>query len=450
MSRKRANKSVARSGTERAASRRGSLPRLLMLILAGLALATGVFLVRRGASVRPPDVATAGFEPIIAAQIEKALAEVRTTPRSGPAWGRLGMVLQAHEFTTEARFCFAQAERWEDREARWPYFHALLLSHADRDAAIAKLRRAAELSRGDPDTTRLVLAQSLVEAGRFDEAEDQFKQLLNANSNHAPARLGLAESSNARGRHEESRTWLQNCLSNAFTAKRAHTLLAKVERQLARSAAAEAAILTAAQLPPDRPWPDPFSDEAALHRIGRKAWVDQGQQLLQQHRHDEAQSVLARLVKEYPDAAEGWLLLGRLRMERGDCAGAEQALRLYLQRAPDSVNGHAQLGMALLCLERHAEAVAVLQGAVQLKPDFGEAHFNLGFALARAGRGREAIPSFRSAIRFSPEFVDAYITLADLLIQSGQPEEALNLLQRAQQLNPSDERVKLLMERARR
>ena len=450
MSKKRTSQAVSRSESKHVSLRRAWHRWLLMLIGVAAAIGLGFYFIQRSASTQPPTVAIAHLEPIIAAQISKALAEVRATPRSGSAWGKLGMVLQAYEFTSEARSCFAQAERLETKEARWPYLHGLILRQHDSAAAIAKLRRAAELCDDQPDTPRLLLAQSLFEAGRFDEAEDHFKRLLKANPNHAPARLGLAELSHARGRLEETRQILSGCLTNAFTAKRANTLLAKVERQLDHRAATEAAIRAAASLPPDRPWPDPFADKAAQYHVGRKVWADQGQQLLLQHRHDEAQTVIARLVNEYPEAPESWLLLGRLHLERNDCASAEQTLRQHLQLAPDSVNGHAQLGMALLCLERYADAAAVLQRAVQLKPDFGEAHFNLGFAQARAGRGAEAIPSFRNAIRFSPEFVDAYITLADLLIQSGQRQEALGLLQRAQQLNPSDERAKLLMQRAQR
>jgi len=450
MPKKHARKALSPPGVGRNPSRRHLLRWLIVSLVMGVVVALGVHFARRGVLAEPPVISTTGFEPVVAAQIEKTLAEVRANPRSDSAWGKLGMVLQAYEFTTEARACFAQAERLNAKDARWLYLHALLLRQHDGAAAIAKLRRAIGLSAAQSDAPRLLLAQSLFEAGRFDEAENHFKQLLDENVNHAPARLGLAELSNTRGRLEESRQMLQVCLTNAVTAKRAHTLLGQVERQLGHTAAAEAAIRAAAFLPLDRSWPDPFSDEAAQYHIGRKAWADQGQRLLEQQRHEEARRVIERLLKEYSAAPEGWLLLGRLHMRQNNCVGAEQAFRQHLQREPDSVNGHAQLGLALLCLERYADAAAILQRAVQLKPDFGKGHFNLGFAQARAGRASEAIASFRSAIRFSPEFVDAYITLADLLIQTGGREEALVLLRQAQQLSPTDDRVQILMQRAQR
>lgn len=190
--------------------------------------------------------------------------------------------------------------------------------------------------------------------------------------------------------------------------------------------------------------------EIANLRIGFKAWSDKAQQLLSDHDYAAAAPLIDQLVKTYPEAADPWLLLGRLRLEQNDCPRAEAALRHLLQLAPDSVNAHWLLGNALICQERYREAVPVLQRAVELKPDFGEAHFNLGFALARSGSGRAAIPSFRNAIRYNADMIDPYITLADLLAQTGDMQQASNLLTRALQLNPADERAHTLLRRMQR
>jgi len=206
--------------------------------------------------------------------------------------------------------------------------------------------------------------------------------------------------------------------------------------------------------PKDRRWArlqqGDLLPEVANLRIGLKAWSDQAQQLLSERKHAAAAPLIDRLVKTYPEAPDPWLLLGRLRLEQNDCAGAEANLRHLLQLAPDSVNAHWLLGSALICQRRYREAVPVLQSAVELKPDFGEAHFNLGFALARSGNGHAAIPSFRNAIRYNPDMIDPYITLADLLAQTGEVQQASNLLSRALQLNPADERAQTLLQRLRR
>lgn len=423
---------------------------IIVLVLVGLVAGAGFYGWRRVKAPIPPSIPTDGLDHAVATQITQALNEVRATPRSDKAWGKLGLALQASEFKTEATFCFAQAERFKGQEPRWPYFQALLLMQEHPDEAIAKFRRAVELSRDQPDTPRLRLAQLLAERGNHNEAGRHFKELLRVYPNHGPSRLGLAKLSSAQGRPQESTEHLKSCLEDPYVAKSAYLLLATVQQRLGNARAAQGATGIAATLPSDQLWPDPYASEAATFEVSRQTLVDRALQLGKQRRIDEALPLVTRVVKEYPDEPEGWLLLGRLRLQQKDCTAAEQAIRRHLDLSPESVNGYAQLGMALLCLERYADAAECFQKALQLKPDFGEAHFNRGFALSRMGNGLDAIQSFREAIRCSPNFIDAYITLADLLSQTGQKAEALTWLNRALELDPSDERARILMERVQR
>src|SRR5438132_11491616 len=57
-----------------------------------------------------PELALEGKDPAIVHAIEQARASVLQSPRSGAAWGQLGMILAAHDFTAEADICFARAE----------------------------------------------------------------------------------------------------------------------------------------------------------------------------------------------------------------------------------------------------------------------------------------------------------------------------------------------------
>lgn len=450
MARKKSNRPPAQrkpAGSPARARPSGiSKPWWLLLLLPFL-IWGGIHLLRREPARRPPAVSTAGFEPRIVRQIEEALTVAKKQPRSGQAWGRLGMILHAHDLSTEAQECFAQAAKLEPREARWHHLLGLLLAQRSTESAVNQLALAADLTPDRDNPSRLRLGQVLFETGRQDEAENNFKKLLGVNPGHAPARLGLAEIARARNQPAEAGTLINPCLKDLHTAKRAHTLLAGLLQQLGETAPAQDALRLAAALPPDRAWPDSHVSEAARYRIGRRLWIADCEKFLQEGRFTEAGPLITQLVQEYPDSPEGWLFLSRWHTQRNDCAAAEQALRRHLQLLPQSVTGHNLLGTALLCQERYADAIAALQNAVRLKPDFGEAHFNLGFAQARHGLGRDAIKSFRLAIRHSPDQVDAYITLADLLNQIGEKEEPRILLQKALQLNPADERAKILLQR---
>jgi len=413
--------------------------------LAGLIIA--VLLLQWDFLPPAPVIPVGGFEPILAAQITQAVAQVQAQRGSGKAWGNLAITLQVHELTAEADHCFGWATRLDPREPRWPYLHALLLRERDHPASLALLSQAAHRMTAPVEIVQLRLAEELVEAGRIEEARQHFEQVLRTFPTQPAALVSLAELDRAQNQAAQALDRLQPALLHPTTARRAHLLLAAIERQLGNGEAADQAAGKAATLPPDAPLPDPWLEETVPFRIGRKAWAERAQQLLAQGRHAEVDPILQQLLQHYPDAPEVWLLRGRLHFERHDCQGAEIPLRRHLSLSPDSVNGLAQLGMVLLCLERYAEAVGPLERCLQLKPDFAEAHFNLGFALARSGRGQQAMDAFRQAIRFSPNFLDPHITLADLLIQSGDKAEATTVLDRALQLNPRDERAQELRRR---
>lgn len=56
-----------------------------------------------------PEIALTGIDPVIATQISNTVAEVKAAPRSGAAWGKLGMVLKVAGMPSQAKHCFTQA-----------------------------------------------------------------------------------------------------------------------------------------------------------------------------------------------------------------------------------------------------------------------------------------------------------------------------------------------------
>jgi tetratricopeptide (TPR) repeat protein len=111
----------------------------------------------------------------------------------------LGFLLRAYEFPEPARSCFAQAERLDPRDSRWPYF----LSHAWKveapARAIAHLRRAVQLCGNDLETRRLRLATVLAEDGQWNEAEQELQALLRDKRDFTPALLLSARRAQASG-----------------------------------------------------------------------------------------------------------------------------------------------------------------------------------------------------------------------------------------------------------
>jgi tetratricopeptide (TPR) repeat protein len=408
-------------------------------------LAGGAYFAFPSRSPRVPELATHGFDPAVAKLIRETVEQVRRVPRSGALWGKLGSVLMHYEFVEEARFSFEQAEKFSPTDPRWPYLCGVLLMNRQPEAALARLERAARLSRGHPDTPALRLAQFLSERGRHAEAERQFQLLLQARPDHSLALLGLARIRQAQGKLMESTGLLSDCLDDPHTAKSAWAMLATVQQALGHAAEADAATRRSASLPPEPAWPDPFSNDAAAYRIGRNALIEDATALMDNGRLDEAILILSRIARDYPQDDECWYLTGWALNQQRRSAEAERALRECLRLSPDSPKGQSQLAIALLGQQRYEEAIEVLESALRLKPTWRELHSNLGYACVQLGREDDAIRHFRDALFNDPNHVPSCTALADLLSRRGQSEEARRLLRQALELNPSDQRARALL-----
>jgi tetratricopeptide (TPR) repeat protein len=412
---------------------------LLLLLLAGCS---------RPAS--PPQPSTASLDRPLVSLIETSRLAVINAPQSAEAWGRLGQAFHAVDYFAEARECYAKAAELDARSPRWPHLLGLLQLQEQPEAALSNLSRAAALAGVQPDAPRVRLAQALVERGRYEDALKQIDALLALAPDHPAARLEKARGLVARGELERAADALMPCATNNVTRRPATLLLAQIRQ---RQGNAEMAVMLsrgAASMPRPFDWPDPWLREVYALRADRTKLADQANGLLMQQRLPQAEAVLAKLLETYPDDAEGWLLLGRLRYLERKCPEAEAAYRRHLAVQPSSLNGLIQLAIAILCQERWADAAAVLRQALALKPDFAQAHSNLGLALSRLGDPAGAIASYRDALRSNPGDAGAHLALADELHRAGQVAEAMQHLDRAADLNPKDPRLLPLREKLER
>ena len=398
----------------------------------------------------PPSLDLTGADPAVTTAIEAARAAVRQSPRSAAAWGQLGMILSAHTFPTEANACFVRAEQLDPREPRWPYYQGTELCLNDPQAAMAKLQRAVELLGGSFDGARLRWGELLLRQGRLDEAEDQFRRVLDQNPENARAHLNLARLARERNDLQASLDHLNRSMADVHTRKASHLLAAEVHRRLGEETAAGQDRQRAAKLPKDPDWPDRLVEEVMRLRTGRQVRLAAAAGLISQGRSREASVLLRRMVQDYPDSDWAWLLLGRALLGEKDLAGAEGPLRTAVKLAPNSMEAHFYLGVVLLLAEKPRDAAACFRRATEIKPDFPEAHHNLAHCLLRQGDQAGAIAAFRIALSCKPNYPEAHLDLGELLSQQGQIAEALEHLRVAAQLNPANPRTQKLLEQVQK
>jgi tetratricopeptide (TPR) repeat protein len=391
----------------------------------------------------PPAVSYADVDPAVAAAIEAARREVWWKPHSAAAWGRLGLLLRAHGVRPEANRCFAQAEQLAADDPRWPYLQGYALRLDDPEAAVRHLQRAVALCGTSPDAPALTLADVFAQQGRFDDAEGQCRRVLQNDSENPRAHLGLGRLALERDNPRAALPHLRRAADGESTRKAAAVGLARAYHQLGDPTAAAAARARAAELPNDRPWPNPFLDEMPL-LLGKQARLARLKSLHQQGRTAEMRE-LARLIEDdYPDVY--WLVEGRQQMDLGQLSAAEQALRKAAELAPASVEAHFDLGTVLYRRKDYGAAAASFRTVTELQPDYGPAYLGLGRCRAAQGDRAAADRAFRDAVRLMPQSAEAHRELGGWLAREGWADEAAVHLRQSLQLNPQDAQARRLLE----
>ena len=386
---------------------------VLLVVLAGLAGAT-LWWVRRETPVLPPAVDLAGADPEVGGLIESARQDVLARPGAADRWGYLGKVLRAHGFADESGFCFAQAERLDPRDPRWPYYRGLTLVLTDPAGGLACLGRAVDRLEGGPTAPRYRLAEVLLQQGELDEAGRQVERALEIEPGHARGQLLRARLALARQDWKKALAAVKRCWHDSHSRRQAHLLAAEAWQRLGETSRAEQLLAQVRELPADVPWPDPLVEEVDGLVVGARARLALASRLAEQGQPEEAVAVLGQVVEDHPRELSAWLMLGELLLRRGRHEMAANALTRTIEIEPGSVEGWFHLGAARFAQGQRRKAGDAFRAVVRLKPDHTLAHYNLGVCLEQGGDPAGARQEFEAALRCQPDCAKARRALAGL------------------------------------
>jgi tetratricopeptide (TPR) repeat protein len=422
---------------------------------------------RRQAPPAPPEIPVAGVDPEMAAAIEAARARVRHEP-SAAAWAGLGKLFRDCKFADQAAACYAEAERLDPGDARWPYLRGGVLLARDPDAALPHLRRAVAAADRARDAARgpmrLKLAEMLLAAGEYGEAEGNFARALEDDPEDPNAHLGLGLLAYARDDLKESRDHLLRCLNSPFTQRRACSQLAVLAQRLDDPAAAEEYSRRARAMPVDLSRPDPLTVASIRALTGKPAHFKFHDYLKEQRRYAEAVFLLRQMAEKDADFRV-YTGLGEALAHLGRWQEAEQALRMALREAPDNVVANYILGKVLFAQAEQLwsqpgerdRAVAQFRAAADCarqalagKPDDRASHLLLGRSLKYLAERSQALDSLRRAVECGPEDPNAHFYLGEALAEEGREAEARAELEQAAMLaGPDDPRPRQALEQLR-
>jgi tetratricopeptide (TPR) repeat protein len=427
---------------------------LILIVFAGAGISIW-FALKSSAGPVPPSVPSDLNEPDVSALLEPMRARVVKEPRSASAWGILGQAFLANELEDESRVCFAEAERLDPNNPRWPHYQGVvLLTRGEQQAAIAHLRRAVECgATATPDNpiSRVVLAETLLTLGQIDEAEDQFRQVLARHPDEARAHLGIALAASARQDWQNSRSHLLHCLNSPAARKKASVQLEVACLRLGQQQDAEDYRRQAERLPPDEKWNDPFVKECLDWVATKDGLYRRAASLEAAGRLKEAADALQALVAKYPNDYRARLSLGKVFGQLGEHQRAKLLLYDACRLAPKNVQAHYFLSLTLYneaeelrqqsgdlkkAEKRYQEAEESARLALSIKADYGLAWVTLGLSLKRLEKQADALSAFRRAVHCNPELAEGHFFLGEMLADKGDQDEARKQLEQALALAP--------------
>jgi len=175
---------------------------------------------------------------------------------------------------------------------------------------------------------------------------------------------------------------------------------------------------------------------AALLLLAAQAagtYYQQGVDLYQKGRADEARVHLKRAVEQEPSARH-WKALGVLEASVRQYAEAEPALREACRLDPKEQDACYYWGRALYALDRFQASLAALEQALAIDRQPGRAHLGMAQALEALGRAAEAERQFRRAVELgagASADLDPRLHFGIFLYRQGRTEEAIGRLRSA-------------------
>ena len=300
----------------------------------------------------------------------------------------------------------------------------------------------------------LNLALQHHQAGRLQEAEALYRQILQAQPNHPDALHWLGLIAHQVGRHDVAIDFIRQAILQNPGVADFHNNLGEAYRASGQFEAASSCFRQALALRPDFAEPHnnlgnvlrdqrQFEEAIACYRralVARPDFAEAhnnlGVTFRDQGRLEEAIACFRQALAIRPGFPMALNLLGVTLQDQGRLEEAVACLRQALILTPDFPEALNHLGVALQNLGQLEESAACYHKALALRQDFAQAHNNLGHVLSEQGKLDEAVACYERAMQFKPDLPEAYLNLGNARKDQGQAEEAVRWYRRALEIKP--------------
>jgi tetratricopeptide (TPR) repeat protein len=292
------------------------------------------------------------------------------------------------------------------------------------------------------------------QAGRLQQAEQIYRQILASQPQHVDAMHNLGVLAHQLGRDEIALDLIRRAITIKPNFAEAYSNLGDILKQTGQLDDAIAADRKAVALKPD--YAEAYNNlgdaleangefvesiaacrEALRLRPGfAQALSNLGNALQGNGEFDAAIAAYGNAIALNPNFSQAYGNLGTALEANGQTDDAIAAYRRAITLNPHFSAAHSNLGNALKNKGRFDEAIAACQQAIAIDPNFAHAYGNLASVLRSAGRLDQAIAAARQAIHLDPDFPSAYNNLGNALQDSGKLDDAITAYRKAIALKP--------------
>lgn len=288
------------------------------------------------------------------------------------------------------------------------------------DAGIKDDANGAGVNTGAGIMETLRSAVALHQAGKLDDAEVLYRQVLDIAPDNPEALHLLGVAAHQRGHNPMAVELIAKAIKLAPGNPVYYGNLAEAQKAMGKPDKAAATLVKAIKLNPG--WAEAYNELGVI--------------TIKMNKLGKAIQQIRKAIKLKPDFAEAHNNLGIIFLRQNKLDRAQQAFESALAINPDYPEAHNNLGTVLRDLGRPEEAVAHYHQALAQHPDYASAYNNLGIALHELGRIEESHAVFHKAIGIQPNVAEFYRNLAKPLFSSGRHDEAIQVCTTALDLAP--------------
>lgn len=293
------------------------------------------------------------------------------------------------------------------------------------------------------------------QAGRLDEAERLYRQVLDDAPDLADAWHLLGVLTGQRGHRQGARQLIRRAIEIDSSADLYQINLAGLSSACGDNAEAAACLRQAIALNPQAPPVVYFELGQALAALGETneavaalEWAVQrepsprwlvalAEALQRAGRQQESLKRLEQAIALQPELAEAHGALGLAMQREGRLDEAEACYRRAIELQPELAEAYTNLGQVFNLRRKWTDAIVVLNRAVELRPDLAQAYHHLGDSFRALERFDGAIASYRRALELNPHLQPAWDSLGRVLLERRELPAAANALRRSTSLHPS-------------